>query len=585
MESSLPLLYYKLKERGFFGKPKNRPLLSEVLEIINKNLVDNSPPLIFVQLPPGYGKTSVPFSLALWAILDEEAPIERSIHVLPLRSIVEDVNGRFSGYGRNVREKSVGLKTLGISKEDTESIAGAQCMFVHGSPFLQKNGFISTTLDTFALLACKLPTLEISKIAHGGNGPYGHYEIARGAILSSISIFDEAHLFFEEHEGFGRASEALIALMIALLVWRVPLIVMTATLSDSLRREIMGWIREYVPDVKFNVFEYNREGKVDRDFENEIRSVNLKTEFEKDDEKYITSIHEAWNSYNRVLVVANTIRRSVELFDKLKNKGIEPILLHSKFTQEDRTIKLEKLKSSRWLCISTQVIEAGVDISSDILFTDIAPICSMVQRAGRCCRPSHIDSGIGKVVVCVSKEGINAAKRIYDENKIKITYGALNNISETFHWHSYLDYYPLIDKIYSESSHFRLGSIFSSMLNIFENPYYESTDALNSLLELGSFTRDSVMIPAIVCEKDEIRSLEDLRDRLNSLIPIEKNDLEMIWKKSEVGILFRKNNNRIEEKPLSGKVMKNIIEYMITGEVYACRIPGKFYDGERGLKL
>lgn len=585
MEPSLPSLYHKLKERNFFSKPKDRPLLDEALQIISKQIASDLPSLTFIQLPPGYGKTAIPFSLSLWAILNEEIPIERSIHVLPLRAIVEDANARFTGYGRNIENKSIGLRALGISKEDADSISGAQCMFIHGSPFLQKEGFISTTLDTFTLLACKLPTHEISKIAHREYELYGHYEIARGAMLSSVIVFDEAHLFFEEHNGSGRASEALIALIVSLLERRIPIIVMTATLPDSLKKEIIEWVREYIPKISLKIFEYGCEGKVDRDFEVEIHSVKLKTKFEKDDEEYINSIQQACNSYDRVLVVSNTVHRSIDLFNKLENKGIKSILLHSKFTQNDRINKLEKLKrDSKWVCISTQVIEAGVDISSDVLFTDIAPICSIVQRAGRCCRPSHTYEKASEIVICTSKESINAAKKIYDENIIETTYKELTNIGEGFHWHSYSDYFSLINKVYGKGPSFKFGHVFSSIRSIFEDPYYESRDALDYLLELGSFTRDSLLMPAIVCEKGEIRNLEDLMNRLSSSIPVEEDDLRIIYKKSEVEALFIEKDNKIEEKPVKG-IGRNMAVYIISGKIRAFRIQREIYDEERGLKL
>ncbi|MEM2173313.1 MAG: CRISPR-associated helicase Cas3' [Thermoproteota archaeon] len=591
MRFSLPLLYYKLKKRGFFGEYKDRPLLDEILGIIEQ-AVSKTPSLTFVQLPPGYGKTAIPFSISLWSILNEETPIEHSIHVLPLRAIVEDVEARFTGYGREVEGKSIGLKALGVSKEDAENIAGAQCMFISGSPFFQKEGFISTTLDTFALLACKLPTSEVSKIADDKCELYGHYEIARGAILSSVVVFDEAHLFFEEREENGklkRAAETLIALMVALLEWRVPIVMMTATLPNSIREEIIKNIREYVPETEFNIFEYGQGNRVDRDFENEVLSTDLKTKLENDEDRYVNLICQAYDSYNRVLVVVNTIPRSIDLFNKLKNKGIEPILLHSKFTEKDRKNKLERLKKdNRWLCITTQVIEAGVDISSDILFTDIAPICSIIQRAGRCCRPSHTYLKAGEVIINVSKESKNAAEKVYDKNKVESTYRELTNISKSFCWHSYQDYFPLIKKIYDGRTRLELGYLFITIRNIFEDPYNESHEALDYLLELGSFTRDSLLIPAIVSEKGEIKSLEDLRNKSSLFIPIEDDDLKTICKKYDREALFIGKEKKIEEKFVSEEIIKNkkkLTLEVISGRIRAFRIPKEIYDEECGLKL
>jgi CRISPR-associated endonuclease/helicase Cas3 len=583
LKPSLLDIYYKLKGGYFFGKPRDRSLLDEVLEIIEEQVVSDFPSLTFIQLPPGYGKTAVPFSLALWSILNNEVPIERSIDVLPLRSIVEDVNVRFTGYGQNGSEPR-GLRAFGISKEDAENISGAQCMFIHGSPFLQKNGFIGTTLDTFTLLASKLPPLEISKISREYMELYGHYEIARGAILSSITVFDEVHLFFEEHRGPERALEALIALMVALLEWHIPIVMMTATLPSSWREEIREWIKSYVPETKFNVLEYGHNDKVDHGFEEEVRSTTLRTKIEKSEDEYINLIRQASSSYNRILVVTNTVRRSLDLYNKLED--LEPVLLHAEFTQGDRVNKLNELKENKWLCISTQVIEAGIDISSDALFTDIAPICSIVQRTGRCCRPSHKHAETGEIVICMSTESINAANKVYDENRVMATGEKLINVSNDFCWHSYLDYFPLIEKIYSECKpDFRIGRTFNHLLDIFENPYFESTDALDYLLELGSFTRNSPLMSAIICERGEIKELKDLWDRLNFMIPIEEDGLGKIRKKSEVRMLLRKENGKIEERPAHEKSMKDVVRNVLRGKILGFGISNEMYDRKRGLKL
>ena len=40
--------------------------------------------------------------------------------------------------------------------------------------------------------------------------------------------------------------------------------------------------------------------------------------------------------------------------------------------------------------MATQVIEAGVDLSSQLLITDLAPYASLVQRFGRCNRAGEL---------------------------------------------------------------------------------------------------------------------------------------------------------------------------------------------------
>jgi CRISPR-associated endonuclease/helicase Cas3 len=94
----------------------------------------------------------------------------------------------------------------------------------------------------------------------------------------------------------------------------------------------------------------------------------------------------------RTLVVVNTVKRAVQVFQALKRKKpkAELTLVHSRFRPPDRQAALEKILNEPGpegtICVSTQVIEAGVDISATTLITDLAPWSSLVQRFGRCNR-------------------------------------------------------------------------------------------------------------------------------------------------------------------------------------------------------
>jgi CRISPR-associated endonuclease/helicase Cas3 len=66
------------------------------------------------------------------------------------------------------------------------------------------------------------------------------------------------------------------------------------------------------------------------------------------------------------------------------------VLLHSRFRPEDRKKQVDRALAQPGepgtIVVSTQVIEAGVDISATTLFTEVAPWASIVQRFGRCNR-------------------------------------------------------------------------------------------------------------------------------------------------------------------------------------------------------
>jgi CRISPR-associated endonuclease/helicase Cas3 len=104
------------------------------------------------------------------------------------------------------------------------------------------------------------------------------------------------------------------------------------------------------------------------------------------------------------LVVCNTVDRACRTFEALRaagrSDGLE--LVHSRFRPAEREEWRERFLS-RSACtrdvdriiVSTQVVEAGVDISAGCLITELAPWPSLVQRFGRCARYG----GCGSVLV------------------------------------------------------------------------------------------------------------------------------------------------------------------------------------------
>lgn len=94
----------------------------------------------------------------------------------------------------------------------------------------------------------------------------------------------------------------------------------------------------------------------------------------------------------RTLVICNTVDRAVKLFEALRSAlpadaQTEFILLHSRFRRPDRKAQMRRLEAIEspggQIVVATQVIEAGVDMSSGMLWTEVAPLASVVQRLGR----------------------------------------------------------------------------------------------------------------------------------------------------------------------------------------------------------
>ena len=109
------------------------------------------------------------------------------------------------------------------------------------------------------------------------------------------------------------------------------------------------------------------------------------------------------------LVIVNTKRKAADVYNDLQDKVNLPIFhLSTSMYPAHRLTKLEQinemLKERRPLIlISTQLIEAGVDVDFDVVIRSLAGIDSIAQAAGRCNRHGDRDRK-GRVLLINSSE-------------------------------------------------------------------------------------------------------------------------------------------------------------------------------------
>lgn len=152
------------------------------------------------------------------------------------------------------------------------------------------------------------------------------------------------------------------------------------------------------------------------------------------------AIHAEHTRSTLSLVVCNTVATAQEIFAALTSANTtntEIILITSRFRHSDRKAHLDKLLAfesarkasaksghsapahSGLICVSTQVIEAGVDISARRLWTEHAPWPSTLQRLGRLNRDGKLNAEATANIFEIPADREDTGLSPYEPNDLK----------------------------------------------------------------------------------------------------------------------------------------------------------------------
>lgn len=129
------------------------------------------------------------------------------------------------------------------------------------------------------------------------------------------------------------------------------------------------------------------------------------------------------------LIVLNTINCSIAVFEYIRNyvkeenlDDVELYYLSTNIIPKHRLERIRAIKKSprRKLIVSTQLVEAGVDIDVDRVYRDFAPLDSLNQVAGRCNR-NFAPGRRGVVTLFTLKNRREFYKYIYGQGDLTIS--------------------------------------------------------------------------------------------------------------------------------------------------------------------
>jgi CRISPR-associated endonuclease/helicase Cas3 len=257
-------------------------------------------------------------------------------------------------------------------------------------------------------------------------------------------------------------------------------------------------------------------------------------------------------SSSDTLIIANTINSAKQIYYGLKELGFderEVTFLSSHIIPKERSKRITEIKRSVYkFVVSTQLVEAGVDIDFHQVYRDIAPLDSIIQSAGRCNRNGR-RMGIIKVIKLHSEKDELIANRIYDPILVDITLTILSK------------YGPELPE-----------SQFSKIINEYYNMVLqrismpESKEILNAIYLLDYTRHDG---------KSSIQDFSLIEEKFPEVsVFIEfDEEAEDVWKYLTREVIPLKDP--IEKRNAFDKVKKTFYDYLITVPKNTRNLPEK----------
>ena len=280
-----------------------------------------------------------------------------------------------------------------------------------------------------------------------------------------------------------------------------------------------------------------------------IKFIEFEESEEKKDFNYNEILEKAKDK--KVLVICNTVRRSQDVYKELKEKNkqnTEINLLHSRFIFKDRKLKEEKIQefastkeedrnNDAGIWISTQIVEASLDIDFDVLYTDMCSADSLLQRMGRCYRNRIYEKDEPNIFIYDTKIGVgNGKNSVYDldiyDRSVKFIKEYDNNI---FTEEQKLKY---IDKVYNtkdlENSDYleSINKNYEALKNL-QPAFIDKSDAADLFRAIDSVTviPKEIYLSLIRDDNNIINEYFEIKDKEKKT----KDDLKnLINKKNEI---------------------------------------------------
>ncbi|MCT4596890.1 MAG: CRISPR-associated helicase Cas3' [Vallitalea sp.] len=345
--------------------------LNELQVYINNNLEQNN----IIRASTGIGKTEA----ALIWIGDN-----KGFFTLPLRVSINAI------YDRIRDEENIGFQNTALLHSDTfrEYLKRGNKDKIKNNQIIDMDYYEKTKQFSMPLTICTLDQLLDFIFKYEG------YELKLATLSYSKLVIDEIQMYSPDMLGY------LIVALKYITEAGGRFTILTATLP----RIIVDFMKKENIPFKESITFCKKNEKGEPQLRHKVEVL----------EEYININHIKENYKDKkVLIIVNTVRQAQKIYNDLINEELNtPIkMFHSRFIKKDRSLKEDEIfKMGQRKCkdtgiwVTTQVVEASLDIDFDVLYTELSEISGLLQRMGRVYRGRDLDSDNTNVYVYIGKD-------------------------------------------------------------------------------------------------------------------------------------------------------------------------------------
>ena len=423
-------------------------LRTEMLKEASFNLTnslkrDYNKKIFYLNMPTGGGKTNTSMKLALDILENTDA--NRVIYAMPFINIIDQNYDVIKDNFDLNEDKGEIRKIYSASESIFSSISDDD-----KSEIILKDSFFDYPVICTTFVSLFNSIVKNKK----------RYKYTISSLANSVIILDEI-------QSLPLKNWTSLYYLINELSknYNIYFIIMSATLPNfnelKLNKEIpFGYKTVHLidePNKYFSHYLFDR-----TELKNEIIELNTNDEnFSFYFEDILKENFE--NDYNKGLIVLNTIKTSKlvynELYDLKEEYEFEIDLLNSSIIPSEKKKIIHKINdmdsdNTRYVLVSTQSVEAGVDVSFDFVIRDFATLDSIEQIRGRCNRSRELNKRFcdenkkGNVYVTNIKRNNRLDHRyIYDKEEIDVKIKETELLLESnlnYNYQNVLDYYGLV---------------------------------------------------------------------------------------------------------------------------------------------